>query len=281
MKHHIRTAFGVSKLTYERDDDYLHGILQGNGAGPCIWVMLSSPLLDKMKADGFGVTIDVPNQEPLQVVGFAFVDDVDIIHALPAENYLPILQKELDNWDGNLTAASGALEGDKCDIYLILHQWNPKTSKWTLKSKEQCPGNIFFNDKGNKRAIRRQEPSKATLSLGVQFAPDGSMKDQVAHLIHKAEQWSDMLRVKKMQRDAVWYSLTASILKTIEFPLLTTSISKSQFQFIMAPILLSALPRAGICRNMHRDVIYSLPMHQGMGIQDPFVTQGICKLYEL
>ena len=92
MKHHIRTAFGVSKLSYDRGDTYLHGILQGNGAGPCIWVMLSSPLLDKIKSDGFGVTIEVPDQEPLQVVGFAFVDDVDLIQALPNENPIPILQ---------------------------------------------------------------------------------------------------------------------------------------------------------------------------------------------
>ena len=281
MKHHIRTAFGVSKLSYDRDDTYLHGILQGNGAGPCIWVMLSSPLLDKMKSDGFGVTIEVPDQEPLQVVGFAFVDDVDLIQALPDENPIPILQEELDNWRQGLNTASGALEWSKCDIYLLMHRWNMKKTHWAIASKEQCPGDIFINDDGTRRALRRQEPSKATLSLGVQFAPDGSMDDQVTHLRKKAEQWADLLRVKKMNRDAVWYSLTASIMKTIEYPLLATSMSRAQFQFIMAPILVSALPRAGICRYMNRDVIYSLPMHQGMGIQDPFVTQGLRKLFEL
>ena len=281
MKHHIRTAFGISKLSYERGDDYLHGILQGNGAGPCIWVMLSSPLLDKMKAEGFGVTINVPNQEPLQVVGFAFVDDVDLIQALPEENPIPILQEELDSWRQGLNTASGALEWSKCDIYLLLHKWNMKSCRWQIASKEQCPGDIFINDDGEQRALRRQEPHKATLSLGVQFAPDGSMKDQVIHLRKKAEQWADLLRVKKMQRDAVWYSLTASIMKTIEYPLLATSMSREQFQFIMAPILVTALPRAGICRYMNRDVIYSLPIHQGMGIPDPFVTQGLRKLFEL
>jgi hypothetical protein len=159
------------------------------------------------------------------VVGFAFVDDVDLIQALPDLDPFPILQRELDNWDFGLASASGALEGDKCDIYILLHKWNLKTSQWYLESHDQCPGDIFINHNGERRAIRRQEPSKATLSLGVQFAPDGSMKDQVAHLRQKAEQWADLLRVKKMQRDAVWYSLTASIMKTIEYPLLATSMS--------------------------------------------------------
>ena len=281
MQHHVRTAFGVSKLSYDRGDEYLHGILQGNGAGPCIWVMLSSPLLDKMKSDGFGVTIEVPNQEPLQVVGFAFVDDVDLIQALPEEEPIQILQEELDNWKQGLNTASGDLEWSKCDVYLLMHRWNMQTTQWSIASKQQCPGDIFINDDGTRRALRRQEPNKATLSLGVQFAPDGSMNDQVAHLRKKAEQWADLLRVKKMQRDAVWYSLTASIMKSIEYPLLATSMSRSQFQFIMAPILVTALPRAGICRSMNRDVIYSLPMHQGMGIPDPFVTQGLRKLFEL
>ena len=281
MKHHIRTAFGVSKLSYDRGDDYMHGILQGNGAGPCIWVMLSSPLLDKLKSDGFGVTLNVPDQEPLQVVGFAFVDDVDIIQVLPDEDPIPIVQEELDSWRQGLNTASGALEWSKCDVYLLMHKWNMKTSLWKIASMEQCPGDIFINDNGKQRALRRQEPHKATLSLGVQFAPDGSMKDQVTHLRTKAEQWADLLRVKKMQRDAVWYSLTASIMKTIEYPLLATSISQAQFQYIMAPILATALPQAGIYRYMNRDVIYSLPLHQGMGIPDPFVTQGLRKLFEL
>ena len=84
-----------------------------------------------------------------------------------------------------------------------------------------------------------------------------------------------------MQRDAVWYSFTASIMKTIEYPLLATSMSRSQFQFIMAPILVSALPRAGICRYMNRDVVYGSIKYQDLGIPNPFVTQGIKKLFEV
>ena len=76
-----------------------------------------------------------------------------------------------------------------------------------------------------RKTIRRQDPSKATLSLGMKFAPSGSMDDQVQHLRKKAEAWADLLRVRKVERDAVWYSLTASILKTIEYPLLATTMS--------------------------------------------------------
>ena len=66
-----------------------------------------------------------------------------------------------------------------------MHTWNMKKTNWAIASKEQFPGDIFINNDGTRRALRRQEPSKATLSLGVQFAPDGSMDDQVAHLRQK------------------------------------------------------------------------------------------------
>ena len=75
--------------------------------------------------------------------------------------------------------------------------------------------------------------------------------------------------------------MNASILQTIEYPLLATTLSQQQFQYMMAQIFLSALPRAGICRYMNRDIVYGHLEHQGLGINNPFVTQGLRKLIEL
>lgn len=51
---------------------------------------------------------------------------------------------------------------------------------------------------------------------------------------------------------------------------------------IMSPILLQALSRAKICRYMSRAVLYSLPMHHGMGRNiTPYYTQIMKNLIEL
>jgi hypothetical protein len=245
MTHHIRTAYGISQVSYERDDDsYMHGILQGNGAGPCIWVMLSSPILNMLAEQGNGAVLNLPDGQTIKVVAFAFVDDIDLIQKLPKINPLFALQHDFNLWDKGLQTISGALVWEKCDVYLLQNIWDDRLHHWTLADQSYCPGSINIMHDGTLRAITRKEPNVATLSLGVMFAPSGNMKDQVTHLRKKADAWADLLRVKRIAPTAVWYSLTASIMKTIEYPLLATSMSQKDLTYIMAPILLSALPRA-------------------------------------
>ena len=151
-----------------------------------------------------------------------------------------------------------------------------------MADQSYCPGSINVVHEGQLRAITRKEPNDATLSLGVMFAPGGSMKDQVHHLQKKAEAWADLLRTRRISPEAAWYSLTASIVKSIQYPLFATStMSQDDLTYVMAPILLSALPRAKICRYFSRDVLYSLPQHHGFGLQNPYYTQGIRKLMEV
>jgi len=49
---------------------------QGNGAGPVIWAVVSTPLLNVLWAKGFRYEIDCPlSSELFHFVGYAFVDD--------------------------------------------------------------------------------------------------------------------------------------------------------------------------------------------------------------
>ena len=71
MKHHIRTIFGDSTTIFDSMEDLhavplnqeitqtkaeeviLQGIGQGNGAGPQIWAVVSSPILEMLRTAGF------------------------------------------------------------------------------------------------------------------------------------------------------------------------------------------------------------------------------------
>jgi hypothetical protein len=56
------------------------GILQGNGAGPTIWVLVSTPLLNMMrKADNGAHLLSAIGREAAHIVGYAFVDDTDLV----------------------------------------------------------------------------------------------------------------------------------------------------------------------------------------------------------
>jgi hypothetical protein len=54
--HQVRTAYGDSDYTYGGSDwDIpMHGIGQGNGAGPAIWAAVSTPILNMLRSQGLG-----------------------------------------------------------------------------------------------------------------------------------------------------------------------------------------------------------------------------------
>jgi hypothetical protein len=76
--HKVRTGFGDSKQHYGGKVWLvpIHGIGQENGAGPAIWVVVRTPLLNVLREKGFGCEIKCPlSSEYLQCVGYAFADD--------------------------------------------------------------------------------------------------------------------------------------------------------------------------------------------------------------
>ena len=76
--HTVRTGFGDSKSSYGGKVWLvpIHGIGQGNGAGPAIWAVVSTPLLNVLRSKGFGCEVCCPlSSEFFRFVGYAFVDD--------------------------------------------------------------------------------------------------------------------------------------------------------------------------------------------------------------
>jgi hypothetical protein len=58
----------------------MHGICQGNGAGPAIWAVVSTPLLNLLHSKGFGLSFISPiSRNHTSFVGYSFVDDTDLI----------------------------------------------------------------------------------------------------------------------------------------------------------------------------------------------------------
>jgi hypothetical protein len=72
--HKVQTGFGDSKDSYGGKVWLIpiHGIGQGNGAGPAIWAVVSTPLLNALRQKGFGCEIICPlSSEYFRFVGYA------------------------------------------------------------------------------------------------------------------------------------------------------------------------------------------------------------------
>jgi len=79
----VSVGFGDSEVSFDPPTDVpFQGCGQGNGAGPAIWVAISSILIIMMEAKGFGFEcLSAIDSRMVTAQGFAFIDDTDVIEA--------------------------------------------------------------------------------------------------------------------------------------------------------------------------------------------------------
>jgi hypothetical protein len=62
LEHFVRTIYGDSEISFG-GSGWIYpcqGVGQGNGAGPPIWAFVSTPLFDKLRAEGHGASFQCP-----------------------------------------------------------------------------------------------------------------------------------------------------------------------------------------------------------------------------
>ena len=136
VEHHVQTAYGNSDnfMTALLHEIPFQGVGQGNAAATTIWATISLVLLQMLKEEGFGASIITPlTQELIQTVGFAFVDDADLIQSAlnsskTIHSVMEKMQQMLNLWEGALKATGGALDPNKSFIYAI--DYKLQNGKW-------------------------------------------------------------------------------------------------------------------------------------------------------
>ena len=280
LKHFVRTGYGDSERFFDCSilDVPCQGSGQGNGAGPCIWALISTPIFDLMRDKNFGSKFRTAvSNELLHLAGYAFVDDTDLIQSVDEDvsSFLQIcekMQSALDNWAGALRATGGALDQKKSFWYGLDFVWEGTKWKYSMSNEEV---EIQFIDKnGVTQSLKRHPASYSTETLGVFLAPDGNMKAQIKHMRKKAEEYKDNIRASHLSRTDAWLSLHTTILKTIQYPIPALTLTADECKYIMAPIYDGALSASGYNNNMPRPVVNGPIDLQGLNIPNLFTWQG-------
>ena len=284
MTHHIRTAFGDSERTYGNDPNRppLQGMLQGNGASGTAWAAISTLIVNVMKTAGFGFsTWSAISKEAVDMVCYSFVDDANVIHSgktnfTTGEELYDQMPAVLATWEGTIKATGGDIARGDDKSYWYLIDFVFKDNTWHYRSVADIPGDLHLHNKdGSTDIIRRLEVTEARESLGIQTRYDGIQDDQKEYLRRKTVKWKDAIRSGHLQKDDAWYCLQSSIMKTVEYPLMATTLSKKDINYIMAPVLSGALGKTGVQRKMPHALVYGTLRSQGLDLHDPWVTQLI------
>ena len=136
--------------------------------------------------------------------------------------------------------------------------------KWRYSNASANPGVLHLQD--GQFINKRLEVNQAREALGIQIRPDGKMKDEVKYLRAKAVQWADALRTKKLKPSEAWYCLNATIMKTIEYPLMATTMSRKDIDTIMRPVLQAALRKCKIQSRLPWKLVYGTLRARGIGL---------------
>jgi hypothetical protein len=111
LHHTVRTIYGDFKSGYGgtlRTVPY-SGVGQGNSAGPAIWAVVSTPVLNMMKDEGFRFMYKTSIKgKELHIVGYSFFDDTDIIQSSqpggPFQVLATRIQAAMYTWEGGIWA---------------------------------------------------------------------------------------------------------------------------------------------------------------------------------
>ena len=224
MEHHVRTAYGDSELFYDGKPPDLwsvpiQGVRQGNGAGPQIWAVVSTPVLDMLREEGYGVCFKAAiSGTRVYFVAYSFVDDTDLCTTLKdqkasGQQVAAIMQDTLDLWEGGLRATGGAIEPSKTYWHLVEYIW--RQGDWRYATEAECPAVLQVKDcqHGHLHMLDRLSPSEARRTLGVFLDPDGNQKQQVEILREKSKHWADRVRMGHLPRHLTWKALKASLFR--------------------------------------------------------------------
>ena len=281
MRHFIRTAFGESAQSYGGDPSKAatQGILQGNGAGPAGWFAICSIMIDCMKAEGFGYADwSAISNQAMHLVCFAFVDDTDLVHAtfdscLTSTELIAEAQQALLTWESLLSATGGALKPSKSYWYLL--DYTCVRGVWKPKRIQDAPGELSLHNQGQPFTIQRLEVTEAREALGIMSRPDCSMDDQVEAMKAKVAKWVDGVRTKRINSTNAWYCLNSTIMKTLEYPLMATTLTADETTSIMWPLLQAALPKCRVQKRFPRKLMFGTSRSQGMAVPSLMVTQTV------
>jgi hypothetical protein len=285
LSHHVRTVFGESLHGYTHCGNIpIQGVGQGNGAGPQIWALVSSPVLNMLRSKGLGAQfISSVSKHQTELVGYAFVDDTDLVVSkpdIPIQDVNSLMQSSLTAWEGGIRATGGAIVPEKSHWYLVEFGW--KDGNPFYKTVHDSPGKLEVNDiHGKPQRLRQLEPWEAVRTLGVRLAPDGNMRAQFEYMVSVATHWADSLRSGYLPRHLTWTAWRTTILKTLEYPLPVTTLTRNQCNRITSIVAAAALPRCGIMRTFPRALLHAPIKYGGLNIPDLYVEQGIQHIVRL
>ena len=279
MKIYLRTAHGDTEDHIPNDGEVpFQGILQGNGAGPAIWLVISTFLVLLLRHRNHVSSVISPLTKTMAtLVGLLFVDDTDLITLAAAgetdQQVIHKLQQAVDTWQGGLNTTGGALKRKKC-TWSILSS-SSSSGATSSRTSTTLPGAITIREGQDRVPIQRKEPKDPVKAVGFTQSLDGKMTGQFKAFKEKADVWAENITNGTLDRRLAWQGLRSTIWPSLKFPLSVCTFSWNQGDRLMGTLYRALLPALGANRKFPKLWRHAPPELMGLDLPHPRVEQGI------
>lgn len=215
--------------------------------------------MNALQCDGYSFThSSAISLNPIQIVCTAFVDDTDLrLSANPQSSAAQTITRArqlLDKWNGLLHSTGGAIVARKSHWHWVQFIWTG--SRWEYSPPPPDSALSILNyDTQQQERLQLISPHEGRHTLRVHVRPDGTKDNTVADLLLKSKNWADRLRTRPLPAASAWRALNTTILKTLEYPLPSTTLTPQQCNCILWPALQVTLTMSKIQRHFPRQLL--------------------------
>ena len=284
MRFYLRTAFGDSSSFYSCESDTPYqGLVQGNGAAPAFWLLVSSYILLYLKSQGHCIKVKSAISNVAMIyTALMYVDDGDFPTFAEEGNESMISvatthQQTVDCWTGGLRTSGGALKPAKCFWHPIKWEWKNGKARVVPAAKIKSDIKVTGPDSITTN-ISKLDYNTAREVMGIWQAPSGQMHSQLEKMANINKDYIEMLQNNYLHRKIVWTSFWGSHWPSLKYCLSGLSISKEEGDTLMIPLYKTLMPKLGVVGNAPLAYRYGSEKYFGFGLPNIHIDHIIAKL---
>jgi hypothetical protein len=289
IKYFAKTYCGISEVPYQVSESHgVHGPGQGGRASPAIWTIISCFLLQCMRENTAGATLESPYGQQLRQVSTGFVDD--ITHwcctmgrtTIPPKTLLHEMSHSAQLWEQLLHLTGGKLELSKCFYYPVFWKFDSEgVPALTPPTEIDLVVQVTDSETKTSYVIESKEGSESHKTLGVMESPGGNYKEEHHRLQQKALHHAQILASSILQYKEMKTYYQSIYLPSMQYSLIVGTFSENQAHLIQIPVTQVVLTGLGYCSKTPSALVYGPPSIGGIGLRHLFAEQGTLKTQAL
>jgi hypothetical protein len=289
MRFRLRTALGDSERFYHHTEATpIHGSGQGSCASPCLWLLISSILMDCLVDIGNGMTMaDVKTLETIQQWIEGFVDDTSLFaNTVPFTDSLPDLKTNLATdmqlWASLLEATGGKLELSKCFYYIMSWKFDHNGKPIPMNIREQSESISPITVKASKSAkvieIRQLEVETSHRTLGVWKTMVGDESDHRRVMQGRSDHMGALIGTAHMTRHQARVAYNSIYTPMMNYSLPACSLKETELDNLQTHAVSKFLPAMGYDRSFPRAAVFGPREYGGLNLNNLYTEQCMQKL---